>query len=47
MIDKYIFLAAESDSKIRFCPTHLDFAAYEVTFLENNRNQRIISRNGG
>ena len=40
MIIFYVFLAAESDSDIRFPPSRLDFAAQEVTILENNRKSK-------
>ena len=33
MIIFYVFLAAESDSDIRFPPSRLDFAAHEVTIF--------------
>ena len=33
MILFYVFLAAESDSDIRFPPSRLDFAAHEVTIF--------------
>ena len=35
MIIFYVFLAAESDSDIRF--SRLDFAAHEFTIFKNNR----------
>ena len=43
MIIFYVFLAAEWNSDIRFAPTRLDFAAYEVTiFWKTIENQKII-----
>ena len=51
-IDKYdcflCFLAAESESDIRFSPTGLDFTGHEVTnFRKQYKIKKLFSRNSG
>ena len=51
-IDEYdhflCFLAANSDSDIRFPPPRLDFAAHEVTiFRKQWKIKKLFSRNSG
>ena len=46
MIIFYVFLAAESDSDIRFPPSRLDFAAHEVTIFRKPI-KKFFSRDSG
>ena len=46
MIIYYGFLAAETDSDIRFPPSRLDFATNEVTiFRKQSKIKKLFSRN--